>query len=450
MEKILIIDDNVDTCELLNAFLSRKNYQVDTASSGVDGLKKVKKVHFDLVLCDFRLPDYDGLAMIEQIKSISPTTKIVIITGYSDVGLAVQSIKRGAFEYVTKPIIPDEILLTIANAIKAKGVISGASKAASPVIKSSFVKGNGENAKYINKLTQLVSPTDMTVMIIGESGTGKEITANLIHSQSKRKGGPFISLDCGALPNELASSELFGHKKGAFTGAFNDKKGVFELANTGTLFLDEIGNLNYENQIKLLRVLQERRIKPLGAEKELDVDVRIVVATNEDLKIKANRGEFREDLYFRLNEFRIDLFPLRNRKEDIKDFVNYFLSIANKELEREVTEVSEEAHAILKEYPFPGNIRELKNILKRAVLICEGTTINKDHLPIEISFPISIEDDFSLASDNLTLKVVVEEAERKAIKAALLKAKFNKSKAAKMLEVDRKTLYNKIEQYNLD
>lgn len=453
MGNILIIDDNVDTCELLNAFLSRKNYQVDTATSGSEGLKKVKKDRFDLILCDFRLPDYDGLEMIEQIKSLSPNTRIVIITGYSDVGLAVKSIKKGAFEYVTKPIIPDEILLTISNALsekskkepqETKSRTSVASK------KETFVKGSGENSQHISKLTKLVSPTNMTVMIIGESGTGKEVTAKLIHSESKRHDKPFVSLDCGALPNELASSELFGHKKGAFTGALNDKKGVFELANSGTLFLDEIGNLNYENQVKLLRVLQERTIKPLGSEKDKKVDVRIVVATNEDLKIKANRGEFREDLYFRLNEFRIDLFPLRNRKSDIKEFATYFLKSSNLELEKDIKEVSKEVLSIFKDYSFPGNIRELQNIIKRSVLLCEGSSIEKDHIPTEICFPQLAVPDLSPISDNCSLKEVVEQAERKAIQGALLKAKYNKSKAAKLLEIDRKTLYNKIDLYSLD
>jgi two-component system response regulator HydG len=452
MEKILIIDDNVDTCELLNAFLARKNYEVATATSGGEGLKKIEKGEYDLVLCDFRLPDYDGLSMIEQIKSISPQTKIVIITGYSDVGLAVKSIKKGAFEYVTKPIIPDEILLTISNALSAK--ISKAktqeSKSAQPLVNEEFVKGNGENAKQINKLTKLVSPTNMTVMVIGESGTGKEVTAKSIHRQSKRGRHPFVSLDCGALPNELASSELFGYKKGAFTGALNDKKGVFELANKGTLFLDEIGNLNYENQVKLLRVLQERKIKPLGGEKEKKVDVRIVVASNEDLKIKASRGEFREDLYFRLNEFRIDLYPLRERKSDIKEFVEFFLNKANRELGKTVKGVSKEVSTILKDYPFPGNIRELQNIIKRAVLICQGDYLEKEHLPAEICYPQPLSEGVAQVSDNLPLKKVVEQAERKAIIAALLKAKYNKSKAAKLLEIDRKTLYNKIDQYSLD
>lgn len=452
MEKILIIDDNVDTCELLNAFLARKNYEVATATSGGEGLKKIEKGEYDLVLCDFRLPDYDGLSMIEQIKSISPQTKIVIITGYSDVGLAVKSIKKGAFEYVTKPIIPDEILLTISNALSAK--ISKAktqeSKSAQPLVNEEFVKGTGENAKQINKLTKLVSPTNMTVMVIGESGTGKEVTAKSIHRQSKRGRHPFVSLDCGALPNELASSELFGYKKGAFTGALNDKKGVFELANKGTLFLDEIGNLNYENQVKLLRVLQERKIKPLGGEKEKKVDVRIVVASNEDLKIKASRGEFREDLYFRLNEFRIDLYPLRERKSDIKEFVEFFLNKANRELGKTVKGVSKEVSTILKDYPFPGNIRELQNIIKRAVLICQGDYLEKEHLPAEICYPQPLSEGVAQVSDNLPLKKVVEQAERKAIIAALLKAKYNKSKAAKLLEIDRKTLYNKIDQYSLD
>lgn len=470
MTKALIIDDNLDTCKLLTSFLSRKNFDTDHAINGYDGLKKVVSFRPEIVLCDFRLPDRDGLEMIREIKKIDPSVSIIIITGYADVQLAVKAIKIGAFEYVTKPIFPEEILMNINQALKAKALkqeqltapSSGSSeikketKTVSPTSNKSIVKGNSQQSKQLFKLIDLVSPTDMTVMVLGESGTGKEVTAQEIHRRSKRKDKPFVAVDCGALPKEIAGSELFGHKKGAFTGALKDKKGYFELANGGTLFLDEIGNLSYENQIKLLRVLQERKVRKLGDEKDIDVNVRIVVATNEALKDNVVQGKFREDLYYRLNEFKIELEPLRNRTKDVADFIDYFIEKANRELEKDIKGVSAEVLKTFQAYHWPGNIRELGNIIKRAVLLCQEDKIKEHHIPQEVLNPklfLQVDD---IQSGNrgtieLTdLKSIVEEAERKAIGEALKRTSFNKTKCAELLGVDRKTLYNKIKAYSLE
>lgn len=464
MSKILVIDDDVDICSLLKRFLTKKGFEVTTAHSGLTGRAELKRSIPDLVLCDFRLPDVDGLEMIQEIKRTSPAIQVIIITGYSDVKMAVNAIKRGAFEYVTKPIHPEEILATINEAIKhssastqkddaEKSVRVVARKIDRSAVVENYIKGSGAQAKRINQLIELVAPTNMTVVILGESGTGKEVTAERIHLNSKRKNKPFIAIDCGAIPTEIASSELFGHKKGSFTGALMDKVGHFEAANGGTLFLDEIGNLSYENQIKFLRVLQERKVKRMGENEEVPVDVRIIVATNENLKDMVNKGTFREDLYYRINEFKIELPSLRERKGDIKEFSEFLLKKSARDLEKEVTDFEEDVHSCFNNYFWPGNLRELKNVIKRATLMATTSKITLDCLPTDLIHP-----DYSMAQlqedgeDNIgtDLKSIVEHAERKAILNVLNKTGFNKSKASKILGVDRKTLYNKINAYNID
>lgn len=461
MSKILVIDDDVDICALLKRYLTKNGFEVTTAHSGAAARGELKKCVPDLVLCDFRLPDIDGLDMIQEVKRISPTSQIIIITGYSDVKMAVNVIKRGAFEYVTKPIHPEEILATINEALKQKekplnkrlsNLKSIEKDEANEIIESpSFIKGSSAQANRINQLIDLVAPTNMTVVILGESGTGKEVTAERIHLNSKRKNQPFVALDCGAIPKEIASSELFGHKKGSFTGAFADKIGHFEAANGGTLFLDEIGNLSYENQVKLLRVLQERKVKRIGDTKEVAIDVRIIVATNENLKDMVEKGNFREDLYYRVNEFVIELPSLRERKGDIKAFSQFLLQKSANDLEKDVNEINEEVYNCFSNYFWPGNLREMKNVIKRATLMATSSQITLDCLPAEIINP-----DYSLFETGekeevgSDLKAIVEHAEKKAILNVLNKTGFNKSKAAKILGVDRKTLYNKINAYHID
>jgi two-component system response regulator HydG len=462
-EKILVIDDDTDICLLLKKYLSKNGYEVELAYNGKSALSYIENNQVDLALCDFRLPDMDGTEALKSIKSIRPETKVIIITGYSDVKTAVQCIKMGAVEYVTKPIFHEEILHAIKKALITKQEFTEESapisKKSKPLKKKSslninreFVTGTSAQSKRIEQLTNLLAPTDMSVVIQGESGTGKEFIAKSIHQKSKRSDFPFVAIDCGALPKELAASELFGHIKGSFTGAINNKIGHFEFANGGTIFLDEIGNLSYDNQVKLLRVLQERKVRKIGDNKDFDIDVRIIAASNEDLTAAAKDGKFREDLFYRLNEFMVDLSPLRERKEDIEVYAKHFLNIANEELEKSIKGFDKTALQKIKNYYWHGNLRELKNVIKRAVLLSSGEFIEENSLPVEIISPTY---DFAPESndENETysdLKSVAEAAERKAIIKVLEQVGYNKTKAANVLQIDRKTLYNKMESYDID
>lgn len=467
MKKILVIDDDLDMCQLLKAFLGKNGFEVNTVSSGSSAIRTIDKT-YDLVLCDVRLPDIDGLEILSKIKEMFPYTVVIMITGYSDVRTAVTALRKGAVDYVTKPLHPDEILHQIkelteksSTAGRAGAIATSESKpeevgqpkkmgvtAAASI--HDYVIGNSDIMLTINKNIELVAPTDMSVIILGETGTGKEYVAKRIHTLSPRANKPFVALDCGALPQELAGSELFGHKKGAFTGAVQDKIGHFEMANEGTLFIDEIGNLSYENQVKLLRVLQERKVKKIGDTKEKAIDIRLVVATNENLRLKIKEGKFREDLYHRLNEFNIEMPPLRDRGEDVLLFASHFLNLANSRLNKSIKEIAEEIKKVFNQYSWPGNLRELNNVIKRSVLLSNTDVIKKASIPPELfleDFPALEGEE---RTEELDLKTVAEEAEKKAIIASLKKYQFNKTKVAKALNVDRKTLYNKINAYGIE
>ena len=450
MNKILIIDDDQDIRLLLDRFLSKNGFVTETAYNGESAIELLKQNAFDLVLCDFKLPDITGLELIQKTKILNPKASIIIITGYSDVKVAVKTIKLGAYDYVTKPLYPDEILLTIKQALAAKDQPDKPKKV---IRKKSFIIGESPQSKQVMQHINLIAPTDMSVIIQGETGTGKEFVANEIHNHSKRKDKPFVAIDCGALPKDLAGSELFGHVKGAFTGALNEKTGSFESANGGTLFLDEIGNLSYENQVKLLRVIQERRIKKIGGTKDIPIDVRLIVATNENLSDAVKRGDFREDLYHRFNEFRIELSPLRERKSDIKVFAQHFLEVSNNELEKEVGSFDADVILKMRNYFWHGNLRELYNVVKRAVLLCQSDQITLDCLPEEIKAPVFLDgpkNDILHNEEPANLKSVSKIAERDAIISVLEKTGYNKTKAADVLNIDRKTLYNKMKSYNID
>lgn len=462
MAKILIIDDDPTFCLMLRTFLQREQYATQTANSATDALKQLRQEQFDLILTDFRLPDKDGLELLSQIKVLSPEVPVILMTTYADIRTAVKAIKMGAFEYITKPIKPEETLLAIKNALaKKQGDNTGAEPTAGAASSGkglAFVRGNSQLAVQLEEYISLVAPTNMSVLIEGESGTGKEYVSRMIHLSSKRHDKPFVAIDCGALSKELAGSELFGYVKGAFTGAMKDKEGQFEAANGGTLFLDEIGNLSYEVQVKLLRALQERKVKKIGSTTDIDVDVRILAATNEDLVQAVSRGEFREDLYHRLNEFKINISPLRERQSDILLFANHFLQQANKELERNVTGFHPVVSVALEKYSWPGNLRELKNVVKRAVLLAKSEEITLDELPPEIAYytpePVTAEeasDTLSAAVSPVTdLKSATERNEKELILQMLEKVRYNKAKAARLLNIDRKTLYNKLKLYNID
>ena len=458
MPTILIIDDDKDICLMLSKFLLKNNYTVETAHNGEDGLRALRNTSFDIILCDYRLPDYTGVELLQKIKILSSSVAVIIITGYSDVRTAVETFRYGASDYVTKPLFPDELLVTISETLqknKVKNSITsepegpsqkGKSTKAQLLSTDNFIVGKSTQSLGVQSAIELIGPADMSVIIHGETGTGKEFAAQSIHRFSKRNNRPFIAIDCGALPKELAGSELFGHVKGAFTGAIADKQGSFELADGGTVFLDEISNLSYENQVKLLRVVQERMIKRIGAIKETAIDVRIIAATNEDISKGVKEGKFREDLYHRLNEFKIQLLPLRQRKEDIMVFAEHFLQKANASLSREVKTFSPEVIEHLRNYYWYGNLRELSNVVKRAVLLTTGDTVLSESLPGEItqgSVHLEFEEDRGI------LKSVAGSAERQAIIEALEQSAYNKSKAAELLNIDRKTLYNKLKLYNI-
>lgn len=448
MSKILLVEDDVSFCKMLENFLTRKDYTVETAFSAEEAKIKIKNDNFDLIITDLRLPNYDGIELMSEFKGEFPHVPVILMTGYSDVNTAVKAIKNGASDYISKPFNPEEVLLVVSNALQKEVVEVAKEKAPAkqkkPVsnsnAKSEFITGISPASKKLTEYIQLVSPTNMSVLIIGESGTGKEVIAKSIHQNSIRKNNNFIAVDCGAIPKELAASEFFGHLKGSFTGAINDKVGYFEAANGGTIFLDEIGNLSYENQIQLLRALQERKIKPVGSNKEIEVDIRIITATNEDLREAVKKGDFREDLYHRINEFSIHSPSLRERNEDLMIFADFFLEKANDQLNKDIIGFSSEVMTIFQNYKWPGNLRELQNIIKRATLLSQGDFIEKGVLPSELfQQQIPEASQFSL-SDN----------EKDAIINALAKTQNNKSEAAKLLQINRKTLYNKLKLYNLD
>jgi len=459
MAHILVIDDDKDICLTLSKFLIKNGYQVEIAGSGEEGLQILRNHNIDLILCDYRLPDYTGLEVLQKIKILSPKSAVIIITGYSDVRSAVETFRYGASDYVTKPLFPDELLVTIRETLQKNeakktqqtGVSDSQSKKSydGKLTASDFIIGKSIQSQSVQKYIELIAPSDMSVIIHGETGTGKEFVAQSIHRFSNRNKSPFVAIDCGALPKELAGSELFGHIKGSFTGAIADKPGSFEVAHGGTIFLDEIGNLSYENQIKLLRVIQERKIKRIGATKDTSIDVRIIAATNEDLNKAVKEGKFREDLFHRLNEFKIQLSPLRERKDDIMVFANHFLNKANASLQKNVQSFSAEVAEYLKNYYWYGNLRELTNVVKRSVLLATGDEILEDSLPAEI-LQVTM-DDAKVGVDESrgVLKSVAGSAERQAIIEALERVAYNKSKAADLLNIDRKTLYNKLKLYNI-
>jgi two-component system response regulator HydG len=444
MLKILIIEDDISFCKLLEKFLTKNSYEVTTSFSATDARLLLQKGTFDLILTDLRLPDADGIELLTEFKALNSHIPIVLMTGYSDVNTAVKAIKNGASDYISKPFNPDEVLLVITNAMETFENKPNKSKTSDSNSKktndSDYIQGISNASKKLAEHIQLVSPTDMSVLIIGESGTGKEIIAKSIHQKSNRKGTNFIAVDCGAIPKELAASEFFGHLKGSFTGAISDKIGYFEAANGGTLFLDEIGNLSYENQIQLLRALQERKIKPVGSNKEIRVDIRIITATNEDLREAVKNGSFREDLYHRINEFSIHSPALSERAEDLMIFAEFFLDKANEQLQKEVIGFSSEVVTIFQNYSWPGNLREMQNCIKRSTLLTQGDFIESNVLPAE----------FFQNNKTTTTDFSLSENEKEAIVYALGQTQNNKSEAAKLLKITRKTLYNKLKLYDIN
>jgi len=499
--KILTIDDDLDLCLLLQRFLTRKGYEVVTAHSGAAGIAAAKEQEFDLAISDFRLGDMEGSQLLAHFREHHPGMPVLVMTGYSDIRTAVNVMKQGALDYITKPIVPDEILLSIQRALAAPQTITIAvpeveevpvetvktapKRSHSNTALNGYIIGQSPIAQGLYKQIDLVAPTNYSVIIYGESGAGKESVARMIHDRSPRKNQPFVAMDCGAISRDLANSELFGHEKGSFTGALQTKIGHFEMANGGTLFLDEVANLPYDVQVSLLRVVQERKLKRIGGNKEIALDVRIIVASNERLLEASKKGKFREDLFHRFNEFSIDMPALRERKEDIILFAQQFLQQTAQELQRSIDGFTPEVEQLFLNYPWYGNIRELKNVIKRAALLTDGTLVEAKSLPFEIthyarlgmeekteaptlellSAPTSVEErpvassSVPIASSPIPeaapipahtdLKSIAQGAEYQMIMQVLYQTRFNKSKAAEVLGIDRKTLYNKLKLYNI-
>lgn len=446
---VLVVDDDASFNELISRYLRKEKFEVISVLSASTALRTLQEKVIDLVLADYKMPEMDGIELIEAIQKLYPDLPVILMTNYADIRVAVNSIKVGAFDFVSKPIIPDELLKIVHLALTKDATKSSSSLQK----KTSYVKGKNEQTEKLWKHLAMVAPTKMNVLITGESGTGKEYIACTIHEMSRRANGPFVAVDCGALTVELAGSELFGHVKGAFTGAQSDKRGLFEVANGGTLFLDEIGNLPHEIQILLLRAIQEEQIKRVGGTQDIPVDVRIVAATNEMLIDNVQKQIFRNDLYHRLNEFELYLAPLRERLDDLKEFAEFFITEACEEFDRPLMKISQEVQQVFMQYSWPGNLRELRNIIRRSVILTLGDTIELDVLPAGLLESQKSEAVESLSVSepvSLDIKTHQQELEKKMLMEALEKYKFNKSKAAQALHIDRSTLYKKLKQYNID
>lgn len=455
MTRILIVEDDIAFGTMMQTWLKKKGFDVDKATSVGAAVRLIEeKPAYNLVLSDLRLPDRDGLELLAWLHKHSMPIPFIVMTNYAEVQNAVLAMKSGAADYIAKPIQPDILLSKIKDALQNDNTSTPQQNNSNNTtttkqpnntnhntstpqpnnLSSRFIEGNSDASRQLYSYVSLVAPTPMSVLILGASGTGKEYVARRIHEQSQRAGKPFVALDCGAIPRDVAASEFFGHKKGAFTGADADKRGAFEAANGGTLFLDEVGNLSYEVQVQLLRALQERRVRPLGGTEERPIDIRLVAATNENLEQAVAEGRFREDLYHRLSEFTIYMPQLSERGTDLYLFADLFVRLANEELSRHVEGFDARAAEKLASYSWPGNLRELNNVVKRAVLMARGAFITQDELSAAMG-PVRQEPITALHD---------ADAERQRILNALQQCGGNKSKAARMLGIDRKTLYNKL------
>lgn len=448
---ILIVEDDLTFSTMLKTWLGKKGFDVETAGTCAKARKQITSKEFSLILSDLRLPDQDGMQLLTWMRELDINTPFIMMTSYGEIQNAVTAMKLGATDYVKKPVQPDELLKKINEALESQTRVKPSQQKekkkenSAETYANNFLEGESEAARQLFSYVNLVAPTQMSVLINGASGTGKEYVAHRIHQLSKRSEKPFIAIDCGSIPKDLAASEFFGHVKGSFTGALTDKTGAFEEANGGTLFLDEIGNLSYEVQVQLLRALQERRVRKIGSTKEIQVDVRLICATNENLKEAISKGTFREDLYHRINEFTLRMPSLKERQEDILLFANFFLDQANKELDKDLIGFDAAASSMLQKYEWPGNLRQLKNIVKRATLLAKGDFISPNELGEEISEKKETDSTPLIFGSSLNK----EETEKQLIINALKQTGNNKSKAATLLGIDRKTLYNKLKHYDI-
>lgn len=444
MPSILIVEDDLTYSLMLTTWLGKKGFQTHAVSSVADAKLWLAKSPTDLILSDLRLPDEDGMNLLKWLKEEGKDIPLIMMTGYAEIQTAVQAMKWGASDYISKPVNPEDLLRKIKDSLKDPVEEPASSVPDSPHSDSinPYIEGKSQEARILYEHVRLVAPTDMAVLIQGSSGTGKEYIARRIHEQSSRRNAPFVAVDCGAIPKDLAASEFFGHIKGSFTGAINDKTGAFVAAQGGTLFLDEIGNLTYEVQVQLLRALQERKVRPIGSNKEVSINVRLISATNENLRQAIDKGDFREDLYHRINEFTIRIPDLKERKDDLLLFANHFLDMANSELQKGIIGFDMDTIRIFQSYSWPGNLRQMKNVIRYATLLATGRYITRRELPEELT------EAPRPASTNI-VQLKDENHERELILKALAACGNNRTKASQLLGIDRKTLYNKMKSMGI-
>jgi len=454
MARVLIVDDDPVILEVIGDILKKNGYEVVAAPNGAAGIRELERKYFDLVLTDLVMPDVDGMEVLNHVVSTSPKAICIILTGHGTIKSSVEAIKKGAFDYITKPITADELLVVIEKALKFRNLEEEnirLKKELQQTYGYDNLVGTSNAIKNIYDLIEKVADTDGTVLISGASGTGKELIARAIHYNSSRCDRPLVVINCGAIPEELLESELFGHEKGAFTGAYKSRIGRFEMANGGTIFLDEIGEMSPALQVKLLRVLQEKKFERVGGTKTIHVDVRIIAATNKNLTTAINKGKFREDLYYRLNVIPMKVPPLKQRKSDIPLLIDHFLKKFQKGAKKKITDFSPEAMDAMLKYDWPGNVREVENVIKRLTILCDDEVVNVDDLPEHIPHKGRavrvVEEDF--LEKGVTLHDAVEDYEKRLILGALERSDWVKTKAAKLLNINRTTLVEKIKKQNL-
>ena len=455
MAKILVVDDNPDVLKLIADILESNDYEVKTVSNGASAIKELENNDYDMVLTDLMMPDVDGMQVLENAILKTTKTMCIILTGHGTIKSSVEAIKKGAFDYITKPVSPTELLIYVEKALKFKN-LEEENVRLKKELKGKYhyknIVGTSKVIKKIYDLIEKVSDSDGTVLISGASGTGKELIARSIHYNSQRGDNPLVVINCGAIPETLLESELFGHEKGAFTGAYKKRIGRFEMANGGTIFLDEIGEMSPTLQIKLLRVLQEQQFERVGGTKTLHVDLRFVAATNKNLTTAINMEKFREDLYYRLNVIPIKVPSLKQRRSDIPLLVDFFLKKFQKGKSDKLTGFSQVAMDAILSYDWPGNVRELENVIKRLTILCEGPVVSFDDLPENMqNVSGSRHPDNEVIIDNeLNLNEAVQDYEKRIILEALEKTNWVKSKAAKLLNINRTTLVAKIKKQNIE
>lgn len=453
--KILVVDDEKSMCEFLEVLLEKEDYDVTTTTESLEALEKIKEDDYDLVIADIIMPDMDGVELLSNIEEEAPDTEVIMITAYASLNSAIKALRTGAADYITKPFKVDEIKHSVKRVLENKTL-----KRENVTLRKKLEEkgefdeliGSSEAMKEVKEKVRRVAPTDSTVLITGESGTGKELIAKAIHRLSPRSSQAFVSVNCGALPKNLLESEIFGHKKGSFTGATGDKEGLMEVASGGDFFLDEVGETSLSIQVKLLRALEERQVTPIGATEPVKVDVRLIAATNTDLKRKVEEGEFREDLFYRLNVLPIHLLPLRERKDDILPIAHYFIEKFAQEKGVEPPELTEEAKKVFKNARWGGNVRQLQNVIERALVLSDADEISVDLLPDSLKKEVEKEDRKKVAAQidgdfNLPSIDVIEKAY---IYWVLEKTDWNKKKTSEILDINISTLYRKLKKYDLE